>query len=246
MINRYVFVLAAMSGVVSGTGFADSPKLVQAPVEKVFVPQGFDDNDKVEVVVHGHFTSSCYKMGPVNSTVDKANKKILVHAQAYYYPQAVCTQMVVPFIKSVELNEHLPSGNYKVEVINRPAAKTTALVVAKATRPEADDYLYAAVQSATIEEKTNGEREIILKGQHPFVFQGCVKFSEVKATVGTSGVIVIQPITHIELDESLCAGSVNNRFEFRKSINKAFPSGEYLMHVRVLDGNAINQFVDFE
>ncbi len=36
------------------------PKLVVAPVDNVFVPAGFDDNDNVEVVLQGYFANSCY------------------------------------------------------------------------------------------------------------------------------------------------------------------------------------------
>ncbi len=225
---------------------AGSSVLVQAPVEKIFVPQGFDDNDKVELVVHGHFTSSCYKMGPVDATIDAARKKIVVSAEAYYYPGAVCLQMMVPFIKSVELKGTLPTGNYTVEVANRPTAETSTLSIARSTRPDADDFLYAAVHSATLDVDTNGDQELVLKGQHPFTIQGCIKFDEIKTYLSPSKVLVVQPITKIVSDDDECVGRVNNRFEIRKKLTPDLNKGEYLMHVRVLDGNSVNQLLNID
>ena len=81
--------IACILAVVINTSFLTSsglandgqePALVGAPVEKVFVPLGFDDNDNVEVVVHGHFQSTCFKVGPSTATVDAAAKTVTINA----------------------------------------------------------------------------------------------------------------------------------------------------------------------
>lgn len=246
---KSVFVSAAFIASLGSAAkaFANNSILVQAPVEKVFVPQGFDDNDKVEVVVHGHFPNTCYKMGPVSGTVDATRKKVTITASAYYYKGATCAQMMIPFIKSVELRGTVPVGNYKIEVINRPSAEAANLAVAKATRNEADDYLYAAVQSAAIEEKATGDFEVVLKGQHPHLFQGCVKFQKIKTTLTPENVVVLQPITYIENDDNECIGAVaTSRFEYRAPLSYHLNRGEYVLHVRALNGNSVNEFVSFE
>ena len=57
--------LLASSAVLGVLGFGarafadDSAVLVQAPIDKVFVPLGFDDNDKVELIIHGQFPNTC-------------------------------------------------------------------------------------------------------------------------------------------------------------------------------------------
>ena len=185
-------------------------------------------------------------MGPVDSTIDAANKKITITAEAYFYPGAVCAHMMVPFIKSVELKGVLAAGTYKIEIAKRPNAETSPLTITKATRPEADDYLYAAVQSAGIEEKQNGQRDLVLRGQHPYLLQGCVKFDQVKTYLSPSKVLVVQPITRIENNSAECIGDVNNRFEYRAPLTTVLTRGEYVMHVRVLDGNSVNQLLDIE
>jgi|688.fasta_scaffold46080_1 hypothetical protein len=241
---KVLLTLAAVLGF-SGQVLADAnnPILVTAPVEKVFVPTGFDDNDKVEVIVHGHFNSSCYKMGPVSATVDEQTKKVTVSAQAFYYAGTACIQMITPFIKSVELDRHLSSGTYKITVADRPEVVAPSLKVAKALRPDADDYLYAGVNNAGVETTVDGARELVLKGQHPYLLDGCVKIEDVKTRVGEDKTIVVQPITTIVYGDE-CKGAVNNRFEYRTKFVGDLSAGEYLMHVRVLDGNAINQLLD--
>ncbi len=240
MMNK-VLMSVAVAGM-SGVALADNPVLVPAPVEKVFVPAGFDDNDKVEVIVHGHFNSSCYKMGPVSASIDEATKKLTLKAQAFYYAGSTCIQMITPFIKSVELDRHLASGSYSIAVADRPDVESSMLRVAKSTRPDADDFLYAAVNAVSIEAGVDGAREIVLKGQHPYLLDGCVKFDDVKSYVGSDKTIVVQPITKIVYGDE-CRGAVNNRFEYRTKFGGDLNQGEYLLHVRALDGNAVNQFL---
>lgn len=218
--------------------------IVPAPVEKVFVPNGFDDNDKVELVVHGHFVSSCYKMGPVSAVVDTSTHSILVTAEAYYYPGAFCVQMLIPYVKSVELNGPMPVGKYQVRVKDSTEAGVANLEIVRAPRPEADDFLYAGVQSVDFVKNGNGA-EIVLRGRHPHMFDGCVKLDRIKTQVSSANVIVVQPITRILSNEE-CAGTTeypDPRFEWKVKLDDALTRGEYLLHVRVLDGNAINQLI---
>jgi hypothetical protein len=243
MMNK-VLMSIAVAGM-ANVALADNPVLVPAPVDKVFVPAGFDDNDKVEVIVHGSFNSSCYKMGPVSASIDETNKKINISAQAFYYAGATCIQMITPFIKSVEMDRRMISGNYTITVADRPNVEATLLRVAKATRPDADDYLYAAVNSASVETTVDGSRELVLKGQHPYLLQGCVKFDDVKTYAGSDKTVVVQPITKIVYGDE-CRGAVNNRFESRTKFGGELTQGEYLLHVRVLDGNAVNSLLKFD
>lgn len=226
--------------------FADDAVLIQAPIDKVFVPQGFDDNDKVELILHGEFSSTCYRIGPVDSNIDLANKEITITASAYYYQETECAQVMTPFIKSVELKETLPAGTYTIKVVNRPNAETSKLVITRSARPDPDDYLYAGVQSAGVEDRGNGARNLVLKGQHPFLYQGCVKLDQVKTNLSPSKVIVVQPITKIENDEDQCTGDSEHGFEYHVPLNTPLTRGQYVIHVRTLDGNSVNQLIRIE
>ena len=44
----------------SFNSFAILPDVVEAPLDHLFVPNGFDNNDNVEVVVTGKFPNPCY------------------------------------------------------------------------------------------------------------------------------------------------------------------------------------------
>lgn len=244
MIIRNLLVVIGMIGM-STLAMADASALITAPVDRVFVPNGFDDNDKVEIIVHGEFTSSCYKMGPVSAVIDEATKKINITAQAYYYHGGTCIQLITPFIKSVEIDRHLADGSYSIAIVDRPEAITPMLRVAKSTRQDADDFFYAATTYANLEIAADGSRELVLKGQHPYLLDGCVKFDEVKTSLGSDGTLVVQPITKIVYGDE-CRGAVNNRFEYRAKYTAALPAGEYLLHARVLDGNSVNQFLSID
>ena len=51
------------------TAFAD-PSVVVAPTDHIFVPKGFDNNDSVEVVVTGNFSSSCFSRNTTKVQVE--------------------------------------------------------------------------------------------------------------------------------------------------------------------------------
>ena len=179
-------------------------------------------------------------MGPVSATVDTDSKKISITAEAYFYAGAICREMIVGFTKAVELPSHVRPGSYDVVMTGNTAAPASKLLIGRSTRLEADDYLYASAHSIDVTTPFVGGAEIVLRGQHPHVFQGCVKFVETKTSI-SEDVIVVQPITRISNDDNECAGSVNNRFEERVQV-PALTRGEYVVHVRTLDGNSLNHF----
>ena len=246
MKNAFCSSLFAASLAVAGAAAevlaGGNAVLVSAPVEKVFVPQGFDDNDKVEVIVHGHFSSSCYKMGPVTATINRESRQIIVRAEAYFYQGAVCVQMMIPFIKSVELPGQLSTGVYSIEVAQSPDLKPAALSVGRSTSPDPDDYLYAGVNSVELTRGLPGQSEIVLRGEHPYLLQGCVKFTSVRTYMSSTNVLVVQPITEIVSGDQCPEGASDHHFEERVDV-PALSTGEYLIHVRALDGNSLNHFV---
>src|SRR4051812_6946852 len=87
------------------------PVEVAAPVDKIFIPSGFDDNDNVEVVLHGNFPDGCYSVGEATAKVDQANRVITVHATSLIKPEEYCVQSLTPFIQSVPLG-NLAEGTW--------------------------------------------------------------------------------------------------------------------------------------
>ena len=83
---------------------SNPPKEIFAPVERAFVPFGFDDNDNVEILLQGNFTDTCFRVGPTGYTVDKDKRHIMVWAKAYDYSQqeeTYCLDVLTPFLLKI-------------------------------------------------------------------------------------------------------------------------------------------------
>jgi hypothetical protein len=149
--------------------------------------------------------------------------------------------MLMPFIQSLKIGNVEP-GDYTIEVQERPEARVTPLKINKSTSSDADDHLYAMVDTATIDNVAGGRRDLIVRGQHPHLFQGCVKLVDLKYYMSPGDVMVVQPITRIAKEEECKGQAGRSRFEYRTPVQQ-IPEGEYLLHVRVLDGNSVNKLV---
>lgn len=223
---------------------AAGPELVTAPVDKVFVPLGFDDNDNVEVVVHGNFPNTCYKIGPSKASVDVASRTITVDAKAYHYGEALCAQVIVPFTESIPLGI-VPPGEYRVIVDNRPTAETNPLVVSIATSSDPDEYLYAPVHNAALADANNGYN-VVVQGEYPFTFVGCMVMKEIRTRMTPGNVLVVLPIAELLPDGPRCDEQARTGKKFNITVPVTEPLGraEYLIHVRSLGGSSVNRFVD--
>lgn len=215
------------------------PRLVPSPVEKVFVPQGFDDNDNAEVVLHGHFPNSCYKTGPVKASLGADGKTIVVEAMSYYYGGVGCAQVLVPFQQVASLGL-MAEGTFAIQIKGQPEVPARALEVAHARTQSPDDYLYAPVDAASLE-LDGGETMLEIAGTYPYMFIGCMVINEIRTSVTPDKVVVVQPITEIR-DDADCA-DVPQSFKLTKDLG-ALDAAEYLIHVRTLNGNALNRLVD--
>lgn len=221
---------------------AEQPALVKAPVEKVFVPLGFDDNDDVEVIAHGHFPNTCYKIGPTRSQVDVDTGVVTVEVQAYLYPGVGCAQMLVPFTQSIKLGT-VKIGSYRIEVIDTPRAVAPPLVVAPARTSNPDDFLYSPVATIGLEETTPGQYQVRLEGEYPHMFIGCMVMREVRWHLSPGNTLVILPIAEL-VDGPECEDpSYSYDFSITQPIGSLAPE-TYLLHTRVLDGSSLNRLID--
>lgn len=224
----------------SGHALADSPRLVPAPIEKVFVPQGFDDNDNTEVVLHGHFPNTCYKVGPVKIEYGTDGKTISLEPQAYRYNGIACAQVRVPFIQTARLGL-LAEGAFQIKIKDQPDVPARALEVAHARSQSPDDFLYAPVESATIKRADDGRATLKIEGSYPYFFIGCMLITDLKTQITSDNVLVVQPIAEIK-DDSECRG-MSHDFVLEKEVG-TLAAVEYLIHVRTLDGNSLNRLMD--
>jgi len=220
---------------------AEPPTLVPSPVEKVFVALGFDDNDDIELMIHGHFPNTCYKVGPISATLNTGTGAVEISAQSYRY-HGGCAQLIVNFTQSVKVGL-LRQGSYYINVNGQDGLQTAPLVVAQAATASPDDYLYAPVAEASLDEAEDGSYAVTIKGEYPYMLVGCMVLREVRTYVSPGNTIVVLPIAELVEGEACDAQAATHKFAVSKAMG-ALPQGEYLIHVRVLEGNSLNRFVE--
>ena len=219
------------------------PQEVPAPVDTLFVPNVFDANDNVEVVLHGEFVSSCYGIGNVKIDKNLAEQLITVRPTAYFYTDAVCIQAITPFVRPVQLGV-LPKGNYRVEVITENAQLAGNLPIAPNTVNENDPILYAPVDNAFLRRSSGGDKQqIVLQGTYPTFVNGCMEIVEVETTLEKDDVLLVEPKVEI-IDNEICEkqSEEDRAFEVVTDLNQPF-SGEGLLHVRALHGASLNRYL---
>lgn len=230
---KNLIVLAAFFSLISFNAHAESPGRVGVNFNRVYVPEGFDSNDNVQFVGEGLFANSCYRPAQTKVTVDDTTKTITVSPAAYEY-EGLCLQVILPFDRVVDVGI-LKGGDYTILRANSNE-ELGELHVNQATTRSADDFLYAPVEQAYLHQK-NGKKTIYLTGQFPM---DCMKLQEVKATINKD-VIVLQPIAAMNEGASCKQG----QFPFEASVDVSTASkGRYLIHVRSMNGKAVNSLVD--
>lgn len=242
------FSLLAQSAFAGANQIADHPKAVELPISRIFtVERGFDANDIIEVAVSGYLPDTCHKLGQGVAKFDRFTKKITVSVQGFIRSQQACLQIVTPFLEVVPLGV-LKAGDYSVEASNNTAVKGK-LYIKPITTENRDDYLYAPVDSVSLDVVTtlDGEKqEIKLQGTYPYMLTGCMRVAEVKAYITGNQVLVVQPIAEILADQDCKPTDVDayNRFEIKQALNAPLHN-QGLVHVRTLNGRAVNQYFDF-
>lgn len=242
-----LFIKASMVSVLAlsaAVGFAESrgPVEIASPVNRIFIPNGFDDNDNVEIVVHGEFANTCYQVDKTGAEVDTAKKEIKVWGTSLKYTSGACLQVVTPFIQVVKVGT-VEEGDYTVTYKNAPEVKT-ALHVSRRTTESPDDYLYATVENANImQDQATGRQFLQLNGHYPYMFMGCMVIREVRTYKDPADVMVVLPISEIVQGEECEEQPDDKSFEIKQGLSEPFV-GEGLLHVRVLHGRSINQYVN--
>jgi len=78
-----------------------SPEIILAPVDHLYIPEGFDSNDSVEIVVTGTFPNTCYSRNKVDVSFlgDIIDVKVTAISpeQKNSVVEKNCPQLKVPF-----------------------------------------------------------------------------------------------------------------------------------------------------
>lgn len=221
-----------------------APVLEAAPVERVYVPQGFDDNDNVEISVAGRFLGTCYKTGPIEAKANPETQTIDVTVKTYHYRDERCGKRLVSFIQTAKLGP-IKSGTYKIRVNSTEIPSTQQLLVTRAARATADDYIYAPVETVQVDETSPGKPKLILSGRYPYSTDDCMILQEVKTSVTPDQVLVVQPIVGFATGPQCASWFGRKSFHYTVDLSQALRGKTFLAHVRVMNGNSINTLVSF-
>ena len=224
-----------------------TPKAVPAPIDKLFIPEGFDDNDTAEIILHGDFPNGCFKVGEPEVRVRPKEKTIDISATSWNYDGGPCLQVITPFIQVVRAGV-LEAGEYRVSYMRdglMPMSEplTAVLNVRRRTTEAPDDYLYANVENAFIDfDYSAGKQQLVVQGTHPIWLKGCQVIREVRTYFDPEDVLVVLPITEL-VEGPECDEQVEDRgFIIRKGLSQPFTT-EGLLHVRSMSGTSVNTLV---
>ncbi len=211
----------------------DKPTTVNVPLDRAYAPVGFDDNDRVQITVAGTFSNSCFRVQDSGVNVDEKQQTIHVWQTAYKYG-GNCLRMMVPFTQVVNVGL-IAAGQYTV-LDKASGSEIGKVAVVTSTHPEADDYFYAPIHDAYLDAEVSGDKAVILVGEFS---DACTEIDDVKVAYYPEA-IVVQPIAR--RSEGVCTLM---KMPFIKKVDLD-PSlkGTRLLHVRSMNGQAINKIVE--
>ncbi len=226
-------IAVGLLGVFSFASPALADEIVTAEAQQLFVPTGFDDNDKAQVVVDGYYPNSCYRLEPSVLEVDLDKKLITIEAKARVV-SGFCLQVLVPYSDVVELGI-LPRGQYTVRTSDLRLEKT--LVVSESQSLGPDDTMYAPVDEAYVDYyPVQGKYYAVLNGRFT---NTCMRWVKTQVVNANPEVIEVMPIIKLEEGEN-CREEVFPYKGMKVELPNLPTDGRYLLHVRSLNGTALN------
>lgn len=193
---------------------------------KIYAPEGFDDNDTIELVAIGSLPDTCHQAP--KPKIEQGPNGFLVSMNAKFTDRKDCKKISIPYQEKINLGT-LPAGSYVV----RSNLQAVDLKVGKAATNVTDDVMYANV-TAIIEEEEG--RRVWLIGNHPAT---CVVEQAVELKKSGDSVWVILPKVTLEGE------CVEESRPFRIAIDVPYDETMkrgVLLHVRVMDGRSMNLF----
>lgn len=212
------------------------PIVVNAPVEQLFVPKGFDNNDNVEVMVTGNFPNTCYSRNKVEVKIHDEIVDVTVTALSTKEDNDVCENIQIPFMESVTIG-NLQAGDYKIIVNKKLSDK---LNVETASSRSVDNHLYAQIQYIDLGFTGGLSGDAILVGR---IQESCLALDTVKYISNGKNTLSILPVLKKVSDD--CSNTDKKYLEVPVKFQpKAFASEKVLLFVRTMDGKSVSTLVD--
>jgi hypothetical protein len=219
---------------------AQTPSVVDAPVDHLFIPNGFDNNDNVEVIVTGKFANPCYTRNKVEVEV----KEDLINIEITSLSREgqtlfTCEPLKVPFTETVTIG-NLQGGDYKV-VVNQGSEFELKgnLKVAVSSSNSVDDYLYAQVDYVDLGFTGGGSGDALLVGHS---VSPCLALDRVEYLSNEADTFSILPImkkVSKDCPEKRTRMHIPVKFDPKKVKAK-----KVLLFVRSIEGKSVHAFVE--
>lgn len=229
----------------SGENTQESNK-IEVPVYGVFAPEvGFDDNDDVQVVVDGYLPNSCYQKSKTQVSIDRSQNIIQIVQFAKKIDSEACKnesqlsdEMKVPlkFMSEADIGE-LSEGAYTIVYKSLQGEKTRKLTIEKAKTRNIDNTYYAITNNAYMKEVVSANDPNILVTLQGYLNSPCVGISNKINGAIVNDVIVLLP--EIVRSGKVCP-PIAQEFEIELNL-KTPPPGRYLLHIRSVNGTAVNR-----
>jgi hypothetical protein len=120
-------------------------------------------------------------------------------------------------------------------VVNESENVTDQFQVEEASNSGPDDFLYAPIDNAAVENDLSANEEIaILYGRFT---DSCMVFKDIKV-INSGKTLQVLPVIEVE-NRPVCQDGI---FPFKRSIvlPKGMKKGRHLLHVRSLNGKSVN------
>lgn len=220
---------------------AQRPTVIDAPVDHVFVPAGFDNNDNVEVVVTGYFPNPCYNRNDVTVKVVDDLIKISVTASVKEDKGSLCAAMIVPFKEDISVG-NLQGGDYKI-VVNEgtPFELKDSIKIVEAASQNQDDHIYAMVDYVDLGFTGGSLGDTRLIGWKP---SDCLELDRVEYRSNGKDTVIVMPIMKKVRDfcpMKLTPLEVPVRFN-----PSEYSHSKVLLMSRTIDGRSVNALVNLE
>lgn len=237
-MNKLSFALATLS--FSSLLLAQDPQIIASPVEHLFVPAGFDNNDNVEVIVTGSFPNPCYIRNKVDVEVN--GDRVLINVTALKKESnslELCGPMSVPFKEEVTIG-NLQGGDYEI-IVNEKTEheKIGKLHVDVSSSSSVDDHLYPIVEYVELgfTGGLSGDATLIAKSP-----SDCVIFEKVEYISNNTDSISILPV--MKKISTNCNAN-KKRLQIPVRFNPhGLRSKDVLLFVRSIDGKSVNAIIN--
>ena len=230
---RYlVYFFSILTGMLPALANADDYREVPITLSQIYIPQGFDDNDEIVIVLDGEIMGGCQKIGKTDTVISEGT--IYITQYVKHFPSIPCMEISTAFTEELKLGV-LPHGTYDVDSLGDAHG---VLRIEEASHAGPDDHIYAPIEKVSIDSYTADLIKVRLEGRYS---PKCIVWKQPKIEV-TGSTMQLLPI--VEIDQSPECRASEARFVKTFEFPVHVESGRYLLHTRSLNGNAINEMFD--